>query len=338
MIREDNITLQSLQEDLNRDRVTLKEYVTKSEGSALFTVALNKQLLNTYENFPVWYKRAFKVIQNDGKDVRFPSIFGIRPEYVPELSEVPFGNLDVSSTTVYARKFGLRMGISQEMIDDNEVGLLSWIMDMIGQKTAMLFDQECAKVMDAQNATGMAADGTWSGGYVGSRNRGVFYATSSFTNGISASAANWEQLINTAVNTLQGQTKTLGSQNYRYPVNADTIIAHSVRDMSLRKVLNSSIIIGATGIGDAGNASITQVAGKNMFNQLLNVVTTPYLSRSSCYITKAGRGLILLMRKSPAVDQNANWAFDAKEARVLTRFWPAVIDELSVFSAFLGTA
>jgi len=338
VIREDNITLQSLEEDLAHDNITLKEYVTKSEGTALFTVALNKQLLNTYKNFPTFYKRVFKVIQNDGKDVRFPSIFGIRPEFVPELSEIPFGNLDISSTTVYARKFGLRMGISQEMIDDNEVSLLSWIMSMIGEKTAMLFDQECAKVIDAHNITGMTVDGTWSGGYVGSRNRGVYYATSSFTNGISASAANWEQLINTAINTLRSQTKTLGSQNYRYPVMADTIVAHSVRDMSLRKVLNSSIIIGATGIGDAGNASITQVAGKNLFNQLLNVVTTPYLSRSSCYITKAGRGLILLMRKAPAVDKNTNWAFDAQEGRVLTRFWPAVIDERSVFSAFLGTA
>ena len=100
MIREDNITLQSLEEDLRSSKLTLKEYVTRSEGSALFTVALNKSLLDAYTNYPSAYKKVFKVIQNDGKDVRFPNIFGVNIDYVPELSEIPFGDMDISSTTI----------------------------------------------------------------------------------------------------------------------------------------------------------------------------------------------------------------------------------------------
>ena len=130
MIREDNITLQTLSEDLTNEDITLKEYITRSEGAALFTVAINKELLNAYQNYPVAYKKVFNVISGEKKDLRFPSIFGLKPEFIPELSEIPFDAMDVSSTTIYPRKFGLRAGISQEMIDDNEVSLLAWTMNL----------------------------------------------------------------------------------------------------------------------------------------------------------------------------------------------------------------
>jgi hypothetical protein len=77
MIREDNITLETLFEDLQTEGITLKEYVTRSEGSALFTVSLNKVLLNNYKSFPTAYKKVMKVVtlgDGQGSDVKFPNM------------------------------------------------------------------------------------------------------------------------------------------------------------------------------------------------------------------------------------------------------------------------
>lgn len=343
MIREDNVTLQTLQEDLKNDRIPLKEYVGRNEGSALFTVAINKQLLNTYKSFPSVYNRVFSVIKKgdgEGRQVRFPNMFGVNPQYVPELSEVPFDQLDITSTTVEAIKFGLRMGVSQEMIDDNEVSLIGWTVGMVGYKMAELRDIESFKCLDTyHSATGGAAVDSTTTGIVGNRNLGITYTTATFTNDLSASAADWEIIINTALNVLRSQTITFREQVYRYPVFANTILCNSVRELALRKVLNSPVVIMGTGIGKTSNAGADQVGGgQNVFNGLLNIVATPYVARGSAYIMQAQRGLAFLDREAIRTDREKNWAYEAEEVKAITRFMPAVIEQRSIFAIYLGTA
>ena len=342
MIREDNVSLSTLSEDLRNERVPLKEYVARKEGSALFTVAINKHLLNTYKSYDSVFKRVCTTItkgDGEGSTVRFPSMFGCNPQYIPELSEVPFDNLDITSTTVEAAKFGLRMGISQEMIDDNEVSLINWTVGRIGTKMAELRDQEGFKMLDTYHATGGAVVDSTIATYLGNRNRGVYYTTATLTNSLSATAADWEVIINTAIGQLKAQTLTLAAQTYKYPVYADTIIVNSVRELALRKVLNSPVQLVATGIGGVANAASTMVGGsRNPFNGLLNVVASPYVGRGQCYILQAGRGLIFLERESIRTDRMTNWAFEAEEVKAITRFMPACIEERSIFAVGLGTA
>jgi hypothetical protein len=339
-VREDNITFESLTEDLARQKVTIKEYVARSEHTNLFTVAINKKILDNFKTHPSVWNQVFDVVNKgdgEGRTVRFPTLYGINPVYVPELSEIPFGDMDDTATTVEAVKLGIRMGISQEMIDDNEVGLMEWMIRRTGQRMAILRDQESFKALDTYNATGAAVDGTINT-YIGNQNRGAYYTTGTFTNQQSASAANWEQILNTAVQQMKDQSITFGGRTYKIPVYVDTIIANSVRDIALRKLLRSATIVQATGVGDTNNASVTQVAANNIWNGMLNVITTPYVGRGQAYLMQAKRGLVLLDRKAPAVDQNANWAIDAQEIKALTRFMPAVIEERSIFSILLGTA
>lgn len=340
MIREDNMTLQTLAEDLKRDRISLKEYVTRPEHSNLFTTTINKAVLASFQEHPSVYQQVFDVIpigDGEGSDISFPTLYGINPEYVPELSEIPFSDIDDTATTVSPVKFGVRMGISQEMIDDNEVGLIQWTLRQVGMRVGMLRDKESFKALHTFNATAAAVDTslrTW----IGTRNRGAYYTTGSFTNQLSASAANWEQVLNTAINAMKNQTITFGGNTYDIPVYVNTIVANSVRDIALRKLLRSATIIQSTGVGDAGNASITQVAGSNIWNGALNVITTPFCARGSAYLMQAKRGLVLLDRKPFSVNRQANWAFDAEEVKATTRFMPAVVEQRSIFSVLLGTA
>jgi hypothetical protein len=343
MIREDNVTLQTLREDLLTDRISLKEYVTRSEGAALFTVAINKQLINTYRSHPSDYAKVFNVItkgDGEGSVVRFPSMFGINPQYVPEMAEIPFDQLDITSTTVEAIKFGLRMGISQEMIDDNEVSLINWTVGMVGMKMAELRDIEAFKCLDTFHyATGGGNVDATTTALVGNRNLGVTYTTGAFTNDLSASAADWEIIINTALNVLKSQTLTLREQTYRNPVFADTILVNSVRELALRKVLNSPVVIMGTGIGKTSNLGADQVGGgRNVFNGLLNIIASPYVARGSAYILQAKRGLAFLDREAIRTDRQANWAFGAEEVKAITRFMPAIIEQRSLFAIYLGTA
>lgn len=339
MIREDNVSLSTLQEDLRNERVPLKEYVARKEGSALFTVAINKHLINTYKSYESTFSRVFTTItkgDGEGSTLRFPSLFGCNPQYIPELSEIPFDNLDITSTTVEAQKFGLRMGISQEMIDDNEISLINWTVGRIGTKMAELRDQEAFKCIHANNSLlGESVDQSLAI-HLGNRNRGVFYATGTCTNRLSGTAVAWENLISTAINSLRTQTFTLAAQTYLNPVYANTILVNSNAELALRKVLNSPLIVMATGIGQ-GNA--THVGGgNNVFNGLLNIVASPYVARGTAYILEAGRGLIFLEREAIRTDRMTNWAFEAEEVKAITRFMPAVIEERSLFAIGLGTA
>ena len=341
MIREDGATFETLTEDLARDKISIKEYVSRSEHSNLFTTTINQKVLASFQNHPTVYQQVFDVItigDGQGSDIRFPTLYGINPEFVPELGEIPFGDIDDTATTVSPVKYGIRMGISQEMIDDNEVGLMDFMSRKTGQRMAVLRDQESFKALHTFNNLLGASVDTSINTVIGNRARGAFYTTGTCTNTLSASAVNWEDILNTAIQIMKDQTITFNGNTYRIPVFVDTIIANSVRDISLRKILRTTTVVRATGIGDSNNAAVGQVAGNNVWNGMLNVITTPFMARGSAYLTQARRGLVFLERKPVTVDRNANWAFDAQEVKALTRFMPAVVEERSLMCIGLGTA
>jgi len=339
-IREDNITFGSLMEDLARGKVTLKEYVMTKDHSNLFTTVINKKVLASYTSHPTVYQQLFDVItigDGQGSDIRFPTLYGVNPVFVPELSEIPFGDLDDTATVVSPVKYGIRLGISQEMIDDNEVGLIDFMTRKTGQRMAELRDQESFKALHTFNATAAVVDQSVST-YIGNRSRGAYYTTGSFTNQLSATAVDWESVLNTAITSMKNQTITFNGETYQIPVYVDTIVANSIADISLRKVLRTTTVVAATGVGHTDNSARTQLAGTNVWNGMLNVITTPYMPRGSAYLVQGKRGLVFVERKPVEISRNANWAFDAQEIKALTRFMPAVVEERSMFSILLGTA
>jgi len=337
MIREDNVTLDNLVEDLRTEGLTIKEYLTRSEGgSHLFTTALNKILLNNYTSHPKAYTKAFTVIQNQGKDVKFPRLHGINPAYVPELSEIPFATMDITSITVSVEKFGLRVGISQEMIDDNEVGLAGWIVTRVGVKMAELEDQEAFKALHTYCATGAVVDTTVRT-YMGSYDRGKYYTTGSFTNQQSATSLNWEDIINTGMGVLQGQTITILGDAHPYPVYPKALLIHPAKSLPVRRILQAPLVSYSTGVGDTNLGSSTLLAGTNVLNGMLQVIETPYLGKATAYLCDPSRGsLVFLQRQKPIIDQDSNFAFDAKEVRARSRFIGAVVEERGLYSYLLN--
>jgi hypothetical protein len=333
MIREDNITLETLTEDLANEGLTIKEYITRSEGTALFTVALNKVLLDKYTTFPKTWPQVMKLVKSDGRDIRFPDMNGVNPAFVPELAEIPFTQLDITSTTVVPDKYALRLGVSQEMIDDNEVSLLSWLMSHAGTKMAELEDIEAYKAMHTFNSTGAAIDTSVST-FKGSYNRGVFHTTGTLPIGtVSATAGNWEQAIASAIDALQGHTITLLGETFRHSTNPDTLLVHSSKAMGARKVLNATLVVMATGHPEVDGAAggKTQLAGTNIWKGALKVVSTPYAPSRTHYVLDSKRGsVVFVQRHTPIIDKDANWAYDAQEVRTRSRFIAAVVESRGI--------
>jgi len=330
MIREDNVTLETLTEDLQREKVTLKEYVTRSEGSALITTVLNKVLLDKYKSHPVVWSQFMKLIRSDGRDVRVPDINAINPAYVPELSEIPFTQLDITSTTIEVDKYASRIGISQEMIDDNEANLLGWTVGMAGTKFAELQDEEGIKALATYYSTGAALD-TSVPTYKGRYNRGTYHLTGTLTNNLSASAWSWEEIISTGLTLMNTQTITLLGETYRYPVYPTTILVHTDKSIALSKILRAVTTVVSTGVGAGSGGGVLLLAGSNVFRGMMKMVSTPYMQTRHSYMLDPSRGsLVMVQRNTPAIDQNANWAFDAKEVRGRVRFRAAVTEDRGI--------
>ena len=310
-----------------RDKVSIQEVLTKSEGTALFLTVLDKKLMDAYGTIPAkWQAVADEIITDS--DIRIPELIGVQGYLKPELSEIRFADVDITSTTYSLQSFGLRLGISQEMIEDNKIGLIGWMTQKAGQRMKELEDIEVFKCLDTYNQTARAVN-TYNT-FLGQEDRGVYYTTASFTNGISGTALNWEDIIQTAMATMQIQTRTVNGKAYSYPVYPNVILCNPAREMGIRKVLQPSITVVSTGMS-AG----TNVAGGNIFQGVLNVVSTPRIASRLAYILEAKRGLVLFrhpLYRTPRVEKTTNFPYDATEVKAVSRFMPAVIDQRSIYA------
>lgn len=202
----------------------------------------------------------------------------------------------------------------------------------------VLRDQEFFKMLHTYHSTGAAADGSL-GTYVGNRNRGAYYTTGAFTLGTSGSTpTEWSIMLGTALRLMKAQAITIRGDVYRIPVYGDTLIANSRHEIGLAKLIRSSTIVLATGLSTPQGAAKTQLGGSNPWAGMLKLLTTPYCPDGGQFITQGTRGTIMMERKAPAIDRQANWAFDAQEVKATTRFIPAVIEERSILAINGGTA
>jgi len=320
---KEGMTLDQITEVMHKDRLTIKEVLTTSEGAQLFVAAIDKKLLDAYNTHPSTWQAIADEIITDGSDIRLPELVGVKAFYVPEMGEIPFADVDITGNTYQMQSFKTRLGISQEMIEDNKVNLMGWMTQKCGNKMKELEDIETYKCLDTYNATGRAVN-TYNT-FVGEENRGVFYTTATFTNSLSGTALNWQDIISTSMVTLQTQTRTINGKAYDYPVYADTIICNPSREMGLRQILNASINVVTTGL-----ANNVMLAGSNLFQGALRLVSSPRVATRLAYVTQAKKGLVLFrhqLYRQPRVEKTANFAYDAQEVKAVTRFLPAVIDQ-----------
>lgn len=317
--------LQQMIAEARKGGFNLKEYLTRSEAPGLFTQAINDMLIRAAQpELPDVWNQLYTTIRLDGRrDINFPSIRGVNPDLVPELGEFAFVDQALTSITVEPRKFGMRFGVSNEMIADNEVGYLGYIATERGRAHRELRRREAMKAISFFSTGGVTSTGA-----IGIRNHGFFYPQGGYTNIVSGSSQSWEQMIGRASVLLKNQTVTVADMTIQFPVTPNFILANPTWEMSIKKVLNAGITVVGVGIGPGPGMSGTNVAGTNVFGGMLSIqVYDPTIPTAVAFIGQAGRGLVFIEREPLQLDDNQNFGFDATEMRTKERFLPAVVEE-----------
>ena len=304
----------------------LLEYLTRSEATQAFSTALNDKLIQGLNpELPQAYDLVYDTVNINRKNITFPSIRGINPDLVPELAEFKFVDHALTSITVEPRKFGQRIGISRELLEDNEIGMIGWRTREAGRAHRELRRREHFKCL-GYYSTGPAV----CTGIVGTRNHGIFYPQNGYTNFISATAMNWEQRIARAMDQLLQQTITVGDQTIAFPVYADTIVANPSHQVAIQKVLNSVITVAGTGVGPVGAAigADSNLAGTNIFRGKLPIqIYDPTIATAQAFVLQSKRGLASVRRTDLEIETYENKPFDGDELKSRERFLPAVIEE-----------
>lgn len=316
--------VKQLLKEVRQKGFNVKEYITRSEGNQLFTQAINAMLIEGLQpELPDQVRSLFTNMPLNGRrDINFPSVRGFIPDMVPELAEFKFVDQDYTSVTVTPRKFGMRLGYSREMLDDNEVGLLGWRAREVGRSHRQLHQDEAVKCISFFS-TGPAT----TTGIIGIRNHGENYPQGGYANFISATALPWENIIGLAFRSLISQTITVADMTVRFPVRPNFILANPHHEISIKKVLNASITVVGTGVGINVAMQGNNVAGSNVMGGSLPIqVFHPMVPTAQAFIGEAGRGLVWVERDGLQVDEETNLAYDAVSVRSRERFIPSVIE------------
>src|SRR3990167_1483730 len=319
-----NEELQKLLREVKQRTFNVKEYISRSEGAVLFTQAINTMLVQGLQpELPDAVNQLFTTIPLNGRrNINFPSVRGFVPDLVHELAEFKFVDQDYTSITVEPSKFGMRLGYSRKMLDDNEVGLMGWRALEVGRSHRQLRRREAIKAMSFFS-TGPST----TTGIIGIRNHGLFYPQGGYSNFISATALPWENIIALAMRTLKSQTITVADMTIEFPVTPNFVLANPHHEMSVKKVLNASITVVGTGVGINAATQGANVAGSNVFGGSIPIqIFDPAIPTGQALIGAAGRGTVWVERDPLQVDEETNLAYDAVAVRSRERFLPAVIE------------
>lgn len=309
----------------NGGKLDLNEFLTRSEGPELFTTVINQKLMDGLSEFPSTVGTLFDSVPATNRTTRFPSIRGVNPDLVKELGEFPLLDTEITSINVEVQKFGLRLGFSQEMIDDNEVGLIGRRATEIGRAHREMRDREMVKSISFFS-TGPAV----STGVIGLRDKGPRYAQGGYTNVVSGTALTWEERIARCIDILWQQTITVQDMTIQFPVRPNFILLNPSHQVAVQKVLNASITVVASGVGPNTDAigGGTNLAGTNIMQGAIpQQVYHPSVHTGQAFIGLAKRGLVMLTKDPLTTESKRAFAFDATELKSRERFIPAVVEE-----------
>ena len=322
--------MKSLKEILARSGMggfRIDEFLTRSEGPQLFTTAINDILIAAgAPEVGDTTTQLYREVPISRRDITFPSIRGINPDLIREGMAPNLVQHRFTSVSVTPQKFGLDIGITNEMLEDNEVGLMGWRAGEIGRSHRELDRREGIKALSFFS-TGPAV----TTGVVGIRNHGVTYVQGGYTNFFSGTANSWEGRVQRAIAILKVQTITVGDQVISFPVTPDTIVANPTHEQSIRKVLNANIVVISAGLAGAN------LPGSNIFNGIItNQVYDPTMPTGQAFVLASKRGLAKVTRVPLSVDEFDDRQFDVTRLKTRTRYLHAVIEELFICDIQIG--
>ena len=297
----------------------IHEAITRDDVKELLRDAYNQKFLQGYDETEYLWGQVYDTMDIDTKNVDFPFIKGVWVATVGEGTEIPEVSFVSGKSTVTPAKYALIVNITNEMIEDNEVGLVGWVARRIGRRYR---EKEDALAFAVFEAIGNASFIT--GALVGEDPAVSGYLTKPelLKNIIEADRA------------LEIRTETVGAGGaQKAPVHANILILPSGLKYIAKEVFN------ATFTYDASVGGFSNVFGQAFPG--LNYIITPYLTHDDAtntkgYLLKAKDNAIMVRRTGLTLDSDEDFVLDCTKTRAKMRLAFAVgeMDKIAAFLAY----
>jgi len=272
----------------------VKEARTQSELPELLSNEFNTILLDGYKEHMTLWPQIFSLVNTVKKEVEFPGLVGINVVETSSGEEKHFTGPCSGEAHIKPLKYACLVGFTEEMLDDCEVDLMGWTLRKIGHKFKQKEDEIAFGRFTAR------------GGAMGTNTN----------TGLNAAA------IQEAMGDLMNRTVTCNQRSERDPVAADTIVIDPLHLMQARELLNASLTV-------VPNVAAQQMAGgTNIFQNILNIVVTPYVDTTYFYVGKAGigGGTIFVRRGALVVRNWTDLLREAENVKASSRFYPDIAE------------
>jgi len=281
----------------------LQEARVSSEVPELFRTAFNTKLLDGYtEHMAIWNQIFDLVTLNKGKAVDFPGLKGIHV-YKAGTQTSPSGETgrEVRHTgpasgeaKMEVDKYECICGFDEDMLDDIEVDMMGWCLRMVGNRFKQKEDYVAFAAMTARGANMTA-------------NAGTTLSAAALESGLAA---------------LLNRTVTTGGRAELDPITPDYLVVDPTHSFQAKELINTTLTVAAN------IAAANAPGGSNVFQNLLNVIVTPYIDTTYYYIGLAGTfgGSIFLRRLVLQIKSWEDLLRDTENFRAKARFAADIVE------------
>ncbi len=279
---------------LEKTLIEWKEARSRSEMPEILRTAFNTRILEGYDEHRVLWPLVFDKITITKKDVDLPNLKGIHIWEVSDSEEKGFSGPQSGKATMVPKKYVGMVPFSEEMLDDAEIDLMGWTLRILGHRHKQKEDDISFASMTARGGAMTANTGTT----------------------LSASS------LQSALALLANRTVTSGGYAERDPVTADTLIVDPGNLFTARELVNTTLTVAANLAG--ANAP----GGSNVFQNVLNIISTPYIDSDYFYIGKARvfGGAIFCRRQEVTVTNWNDMLRDVENVKSKARYSADVVE------------
>ncbi len=271
-----------------------KEARTGTELPEILRTAFNTRILEGYDEHQTLWPLVFDQINITAKDVDLPNLKGIHIYEVTDSEEKHFSAPQSGKAVMEPKKYVGMVPFSQEMIDDAEIDLMGWTLRILGHRHKQNEDYISFATFNT---------------------RGGSMSTNA-TTGLNAAA------LEAALATLSNRTVTSGGYAERDPIVADVLICDPTRLFQARELVNTSLTV----VNNIGGT--IAAGGSNIFQNVLNIIATPYTDTTYYYIGKARifGGALFCRRQELMVDNWEDMLRDVQNVKAKQRFISDIIE------------
>jgi len=266
----------------------IMEARTTSELPELLRTAFSTKLLDGYEEHIALWPQVFDVItMTKGNTIDIPGLKGIHVYEAVSGEEKDFTGPIGGEAKMAPRKYECLIGFTEEMLEDAEVDVMGWCLRKIGHRFKQKEDEIAFTALTTRGGSMAAGAG-----------------------GLTAAG------LQAAYAALLNRTVTAGGRTEREPITPDTIVVDPTHLYTTRELINTTLTVAVNTAAGTGNA------GSNVFQNILNIVCSPYIDDDYYYVGKAKTdgGAIFLRRLELQIKNWEDLLRDTENVRAKARF------------------